>query len=422
MSVKELQTRIEDVSADIDRQKQVLTKLERSRSALQRQLNAIRDPVSRLPLEISSEIFMRCLSSSNAQLGALVIPILFLNICNAWTDIALSTPALWATIHINFPCAESFSFSLLLTTWLSRARNCPLSLTLRGVPDNDVGCIVRQHTGRLRSLEIYSDDNVGLVALPQSIGPCPSLGTLTICFLPNEEGESLIPTTRQTLDILRLAPNLVECTLSNLCTWDDDYTGTLFLPSLRYLEFRYLSLEGNDYENDDELLKQLSLPALETLSLPMSDISFDDLVRFLKRSSSPLKTLVLGERYQYRELDSELAECLRLVPTITHLELCWPCEYATQMLTSLAQSPPLAPNLLSVKIRLDEPVTSQSVYNAVERALSVRRDRIVCFRLIWPEGCWLGALDPDANICNVLRRFVADGVKIHFGPEDRNSI
>ncbi|KAJ7657481.1 hypothetical protein B0H17DRAFT_870855, partial [Mycena rosella] len=65
---------------------------------------AVRDPVSRLPLEISSEIFIQCLpSTSNPQPGARDIPMLLLNICNAWTDIALSTPALWEAIHIQFP-------------------------------------------------------------------------------------------------------------------------------------------------------------------------------------------------------------------------------------------------------------------------------------------------------------------------------
>ncbi|KAJ7680148.1 hypothetical protein B0H17DRAFT_73118 [Mycena rosella] len=349
MSVKELQTRIEDVSADIDRQKQVLTKLERSRSALQWQLNAIRDPVSRLPLEISSEIFIRCLSSPDAHPSALDI-ILFLNICNAWTDIALSTAALWAAIHIDFPRAEGFS--QLLSTWLSRARNHPLSLSLRGAPDDDVGCIVRQHTGRLRSLEIHSDDEDGLLSLHQSIGLCPSLETLTICFLPDEEGEFPTLTTRQTLDILRLAPNIVECNFGNLATFSSfDDTETLGLASLRHLAFQCLHEDHHHCESHDTILRRLSLPGLETLSLPMSQISSQDLVLFLKRSSPPLKALVVDG--WDRDLDPELAECLRLVPTLTHLEFCWPSEYTTQqMLTSLAESPPLAPNLLSIKIGL----------------------------------------------------------------------
>ncbi|KAJ6525106.1 hypothetical protein DFH09DRAFT_936997, partial [Mycena vulgaris] len=94
MSAEELELRIDKLSADIIQQKEVLKQLESSKSAAQRQLNAIRDPVARLPLEISSDILIQCLpvrpgpNTSDA-------PLLFLNICNAWTDITLSTPALW---------------------------------------------------------------------------------------------------------------------------------------------------------------------------------------------------------------------------------------------------------------------------------------------------------------------------------------
>ncbi|KAJ7618956.1 hypothetical protein B0H17DRAFT_1340880, partial [Mycena rosella] len=82
MSVTELQARIDKLSADIDLlQKEVLKTLERSKIAVQRELNAVRDPVGRLPFEISSEIFVQCLPSRPSP-GAEHIPMLFLNICN----------------------------------------------------------------------------------------------------------------------------------------------------------------------------------------------------------------------------------------------------------------------------------------------------------------------------------------------------
>ncbi|KAJ7366809.1 hypothetical protein DFH08DRAFT_663894, partial [Mycena albidolilacea] len=74
-----------------------------SESIAHRQLNAIRDPVERLPFDISSEIFLQCLPSSKYSESTvfppkprpLTAPMLLLNICNAWTGVALSTPALW---------------------------------------------------------------------------------------------------------------------------------------------------------------------------------------------------------------------------------------------------------------------------------------------------------------------------------------
>ncbi|KAJ7328970.1 hypothetical protein DFH08DRAFT_654486, partial [Mycena albidolilacea] len=94
--------RIAKIDTEIELQKEPLKKLERDKSLAQRQLNAARDPVARLSLEISSEIFVQTLAPF-PEPGALHAPMLLRNICNAWSDIALSTPELWAAIHINFP-------------------------------------------------------------------------------------------------------------------------------------------------------------------------------------------------------------------------------------------------------------------------------------------------------------------------------
>ncbi|KAJ7653388.1 hypothetical protein B0H17DRAFT_1147160 [Mycena rosella] len=58
MPIAELEARIDKISADIVRQKEVLQNLQRRESVAQRDLDAIRDPVARLPLEISFEIFI----------------------------------------------------------------------------------------------------------------------------------------------------------------------------------------------------------------------------------------------------------------------------------------------------------------------------------------------------------------------------
>ncbi|KAJ7046940.1 hypothetical protein C8F04DRAFT_938210, partial [Mycena alexandri] len=91
-----------------ERQKEVLNLLnllERGKKAAQRQLNALRDPIARLPLEISSEIFLQCVPSY-PQPDVCAAPMLLLNICDAWTNIALSTPAIWAALVFDNPCGE----------------------------------------------------------------------------------------------------------------------------------------------------------------------------------------------------------------------------------------------------------------------------------------------------------------------------
>ncbi|KAJ7649909.1 hypothetical protein FB45DRAFT_1075694 [Roridomyces roridus] len=100
MPTQGIKAQIEQISVEIERQKEVLRKLESRKSLLQQQLNAERDPIASLPLEISSEIFLHCLPPRSkgypleyARPRAHLAPLLLLNICNTWTNIALSTPA-----------------------------------------------------------------------------------------------------------------------------------------------------------------------------------------------------------------------------------------------------------------------------------------------------------------------------------------
>ncbi|KAJ7666674.1 hypothetical protein DFH06DRAFT_952721, partial [Mycena polygramma] len=106
-----LQALIETLSADIDLQKTVLKDLEHRKSAAQGKLNAIRDPMARLPPEISSEIFLwQCTPESQdsrpPKPNAREAPMLLLNVCKAWSAIAVSTPMLWSSIDIDFPGAQ----------------------------------------------------------------------------------------------------------------------------------------------------------------------------------------------------------------------------------------------------------------------------------------------------------------------------
>ncbi|KAJ6510707.1 hypothetical protein C8R45DRAFT_775783, partial [Mycena sanguinolenta] len=85
--------RIRELDTKIDFHKELLKQLQNDKSLLQRQLNAVHDPIARLPLEISSQIFLQSLP--HPKPGASDVPMLLLNVCNTWTDIALSTPDLW---------------------------------------------------------------------------------------------------------------------------------------------------------------------------------------------------------------------------------------------------------------------------------------------------------------------------------------
>ncbi|KAJ7162278.1 hypothetical protein C8R46DRAFT_346944 [Mycena filopes] len=88
----------------------------------------------RLPRDIIDEIFLACLPTTrNATMSFKEAPLLLCRVCSAWRHIALSTPALWASLHIpfHFVLADERRMPALVE-WLERSGACPLSLSLVG--------------------------------------------------------------------------------------------------------------------------------------------------------------------------------------------------------------------------------------------------------------------------------------------------
>ncbi|KAJ7693882.1 hypothetical protein B0H17DRAFT_1058552 [Mycena rosella] len=165
---------------------------------LKRELNSIVYPVLTLPPEISSEIFLHCIPSTR-RLDVVNIdeaPLLLMRACSAWREIAVSTPALWSTLDINFaknlPPHHS---SEIVDTWLSRARLCPLSVTIIS-PWFGISDLVpfleslRRHPGGMRSLELnlILEDYKRMAKHRMSF---PLLQNLTIRLTQNENPGSI---------------------------------------------------------------------------------------------------------------------------------------------------------------------------------------------------------------------------------------
>jgi hypothetical protein len=410
MSVQELRARIDKLSIEIlyILQGELRRKLEKDRSLVQQQLNAVMDPVARLPLELSSEIFLYCLPP-RPKPAAHNVPMLLLKICSAWTSIALSTPALWAAMELVFPCAEGFEEGV--AAWLRRACNRPLSVSLRGPLDGGVAPLIRQYGERLKHLEIFDDDEyeydgeVPTIDLMGGIsfGPLPLLGTLKMGAFGN--GREFSGT--QILDLLRSAPNLTEASCRNV-NFTYMYSVVpgekIVLPALRRLIFRE-SAEWQD--SDNGTLRYLSLPALETLS----SLADDSFFPFLKHSSPPLQelNLVCGES------GFPIAESLRLVPALTRFTLVWPrARLVAESLAALGESPsPLVPNLHSLTIFLHSPNIIDSSWKTLLRALSARRNQLqaVHIELEYASPDWEFGPDIRAE----FRQLVADGMQVYVG-------
>ncbi|KAJ7629815.1 hypothetical protein DFH06DRAFT_1338244 [Mycena polygramma] len=123
LRVAELQTRILDL-------KRALSDLRLEQVKAQLRLHAYRYPVTTLPNELVSEIFVRVLPPypDFPQLDDRFSPIWLTQICRSWRKIALDTPALWSTIS-SFDDMDKRDENIF-KLWLQRSRQCPLSIGL----------------------------------------------------------------------------------------------------------------------------------------------------------------------------------------------------------------------------------------------------------------------------------------------------
>ncbi|KAJ7187181.1 hypothetical protein C8R46DRAFT_285857 [Mycena filopes] len=404
-SVPELEALVDSFSADIQRQKEVLKQLQRSKSLVQRQLNALRDPVTRLPLEISSEIFLQCLPAQ-PQPSARACPMLLLTVCHSWTDIA---PRLWSSIYLDFPGVQ------VLQSWLERARNHALTISLSRGLTGSTGLVLARYAGQLKHLEIY-DDYVKLESLLTfAPGAFSRVETLKIGCLPNEDGQLNDSNLTQILGLLKcFAPTLVECSFHNLSYLDYTTLKVLVLPNLRYLKFG----EPADLRALDSLgiISYLALPALETLFLPMFGVANHVLSAFLERSSPPLQKLVLSGNGPESDFP-ELARCLRLTPSLTCFELHTNVmSVAHALFTALAESPTgLLPVLRCLKVT-ELFSLNELPYLTILRLLSLRSTQLRCLdiRILDLRKTSL-QFEPTQEIRDRFRPLVAGGMDIHIG-------
>ncbi|KAJ7664389.1 hypothetical protein DFH06DRAFT_1187638 [Mycena polygramma] len=395
-----LQALIKSLSADIDLQKTVLKDLEHRKSAALGKLNAIRDPMARLPLEISSEIFLwQCTPDSPdsrpPKPTAREAPMLLLNVCKAWSAIAVSTPMLWNNINIGVPGAQ-----VLLDTWLHRANKYPLSIALSHTSLNhDVAAVLGKHAEQVKRMEIYE-------------------GVESDLDMPVRPPRYML---HQVITHLSRVPHLVECTLhdvfrptENILCLPPARIQPLFLPCLRSLDLRSTyTAEGSG----EKILKYLTLPALEALTLPWNTAASADTLAFLSRSSPPLQRLDLGRGRNRFSTLSELDGFLCLAPSLTYLALyLGEGTFIEDFFGALAAAPALfLPNLRSLEVQHKRPLSAPA-YRIVLHALSIRSPQLVRVKL----RCDTQDLVPGVDVGHGWKQLAADGMEVHIGTEEIN--
>ncbi|KAJ7126282.1 hypothetical protein C8R44DRAFT_781529 [Mycena epipterygia] len=325
-------------------------------------------PVLTLPAEVTTELFLHCLPLlayphhvrpfANAwtylqvrDTGPVLLKLS--QVCSSWRDIVNNTPALWAALTL-YPCDSrpggiSPRDVVRTTTWLARARNCPLTLIMY-IKDSSAWRrrrffnTFRRSALRLRVLDLFitrRDLKVMAVApiFPalerlslrlqdycySVVGPpievvAPLLRELVIYELMPRL-EVVLPwaqltkltmgqyTTAACFTILSLTPNLTECALS-VCSRKEAISfhyglppadTTIVLPRLRVLRLFGSSGESllSGQISSADLLDFLQLPALRVLEIldldPAAEAGF--LTVFLARSAAPfLHTLTLHQK------------------------------------------------------------------------------------------------------------------------------
>ncbi|KAJ6483008.1 hypothetical protein DFH09DRAFT_1340715 [Mycena vulgaris] len=232
------------------------------------------------------------------------------------------------------------------------------------------------------------------------------LKTLKIIGSAGEEKEDYT-TTGATMDILRACPNLIECTVDQVDYHQDQYgnrpTEVVVFPLMQHLKFG----TSPDVYSSERILHYISMPRPQTLYCPLSDLEFQDVLQFLKRSSPPLQKIVLG--FDSMEGDwayQEIKECLYLLPELTHVELIGPTNTAADhFVTILANSPHLVPKLTNLSCRWFAP--SMLWDQKLAKALLIRRKQI--------EFVQVESTIPAENLCVALRQLAADGMTIQIG-------
>ncbi|KAK7000458.1 F-box domain-containing protein [Favolaschia claudopus] len=419
--VTELRFQLDQLSGQIDVQKQRLRDLEQQRSDTRSRLNAILDPMARLPLEIQSQIFL-CVgwTSHKPMVDPNDTPMIFLNVCHLWRVIALSTPRLWAAICMDsYPRkANTVGYNQLCKSWLQRARNLPLSLGLDGCLKfrANVQALVTEYQDRLQSLTLNVASALG--RLIRMRGPFPALRNLTF-----RSDASLY---------LDTSPEISHFSIYNLFREAD--IELLDIPLLTLAHLEDLQVGNPDFstspvmdDNSASLLQYLCLPALKNLSLTVLDIPDEEMVSFFARSSPPLESLTVALDVLWPT--SLVERCLRLIPTLTSLKLsvvfAGDINDMFRSFFEILGSPSLLPQLRRITLWAGR--RTKINYEELLSMLRTRRTTpLESFELVFlpdfgvAESPRVFSAQPNTEVKAALRQLVTDGVRVHVGPAGDN--
>ncbi|KAJ7458394.1 hypothetical protein B0H11DRAFT_187071 [Mycena galericulata] len=457
-----LRAQLAELDSAISEHRLRIQELEDIRKPIQQELNRVVYPVLTLPPEITSDIFCQCLPlrewNSTYSFDTHEAPLLLLQVCATWRSIAISTPRLWAHLHLYIrkpPIRKGIE--AVVEEWLSRAGSSPLSFSLNELEDgfgpDIVGTLVRRHASHFQSVAFrltkhhfiklegagpfslleeldislpYHGGGPGPVLRPTIFADAPRLRQLTLRGSASPSGFHLpylhlskftcfALTTDELFDLMRDAPLLEDCTCAVI-----PHNETVTIRTQVVTHERLQTLHFRD--SSTEVLRLLCLPALENLHFTYVDTGSDgDYLPFLAACSASLRKF-------YVETSCDLGvEWFSSLPGLTDVMVYNPSkEFSSAFLSKLdrAQDNGFLLHLQSLAFENCATDVDSSMVQALTSRCSSPHDeanlQLRTFRLLWPDNKTSLRLD-DFTIAE-LRRLVDQGMNIYVGPRRKNLI
>ncbi|KAF7337044.1 hypothetical protein MVEN_02141500 [Mycena venus] len=317
-----------ELTGEIERLQVMLEQLRAKRDHLNDFIDAhlaFISPARRLPEDVMVEIFTACLPSErNAIMSGAEAPLLLCHVSRAWRNLALSTPRLWASLHIVAPgdYGKCLQINQIVDIWLSRSGALPLSISLvhswTCTTEATFSMIIKtltRYSARWNRMRFKFDFYAGLRPLTAlslvdvpileafvlegfqrehdqviNWGVIPFLGTTSLrSFTLKRVGNSfsafLLPwnrlrclflghdpaswlTAAEGLELLRRCPNLEKCTLP---FGSSPQNPSLPLLACRMEHLRQLSVVDM-FCATYEFFKSLDLPSLQSLEFKSKNV------------------------------------------------------------------------------------------------------------------------------------------------------
>ncbi|KAJ6483878.1 hypothetical protein DFH09DRAFT_1211558 [Mycena vulgaris] len=420
MTHASVRARVSDLTLAISRQKLLLEDMQTQLENLQLQLDSIIYPVLTLPPEITSEIFIHCLPAVRSRdvVDPGAAPLLLLHVCRAWRQIAVSTPALWMTLTIEAQGIQPH-FVDIVDTWLTRARQCPLSVKIVTplTKIDDFGRFLEtfsRHSGGMRSLEL----NLTVGDFDKMDGhrlAFPLLQTLStrVVTWDGETGIKVfehVPMLREvrmhfappsffTLPWHQLTKFMGEFFTIPECLEALQPTDFICHPKIESFTL-FMSSEAGEIARSTAILGFLTLPNLQTLEILDSDPDDFDAHRFqsfLSRSAPPLRKLTVS---------------LLAVRGLTHLTIWHPSQVFIIMLF----------DSFGRDRSLDWEVPVSEIVNLAAQPITERNNNpsgfapLQSFRVVSPPGIPVD-LRLATSTMLAFQKLKAEGMDIHIGTE-----